>query len=302
VAAEVNEGTQIRAKLGEPTSKSWPGASGVHFEFNITYIIRLKGIAMVGRDLDPNWHQTLIDRSPRFGRQLDWLSITRSGIGGRQALRCPQQPSSQAMLKSILSLSFFVLIAGLAAQIAGCQNTPSDADQVWPAGVSMPDVSISVAPFDVVHTQWKQRRATPYIYLEHVGDNRQAGAKISQLLQAAKEQSAPLDGAPFILFYDDPGVTPMNQLRSRVAIAINGDFSASLPLYVDQLPSENVVYAAVGGPFPDVRMAYPKMLEYLASRNWQARPPIREIYLTDPVNTPLEDLITEVQIPWVPGG
>lgn len=206
------------------------------------------------------------------------------------------------MLKPIPLISHPLLLAGLAACLAGCQNNPVDSGQEWPAGVSLPDVPISVAPFDVVHTQWKQRRATTYIYLDHIGDNRLAGAKISQLLQAAQDQGAPLDGAPFILFYDDPGVTPINQLRSRVAIAINGDFSASLPLYVDQLPSENVVYAAVGGPFPDVSMAYPKMLEYMATRNWKPRPPIREIYLTDPVNTPLENLITEVQIPWVPGG
>lgn len=193
--------------------------------------------------------------------------------------------------------------ACLIALAAACNSTPAPGPTTWPAvAVALPDVPVSQPPFDVVHVQWKQRLAEPYIYLDHIGDNRQAGKRIAELLTLAAEQGAPITGAPFVLFYDDPGTTALDKLRSRIAIAIDGDFTARAPLYLDTLPSANVIYAAVGGPFPDVRKAYKGMFDYLAGRNWVARTPIREIYLRSPGTTPVDQLVTEVQIPWVPGG
>lgn len=193
----------------------------------------------------------------------------------------------------------------LLAALASCASAPKNTESsqaAWPDGVSLPDVPISVAPFDQVHVNWKQRMGVAYIYLEHRGDDRLAGARIAELLSLAAVQGAPIQGAPFILFYDDPAAVPMEQLESRVCIAIQDDFAARAPLFLDELPTEPVVYAAIGGPFPDVRRSYPGLMAYLAQRGWQARPPIREIYLTSPVGTPPEDLVTEVQIPWGAGG
>jgi len=183
-----------------------------------------------------------------------------------------------------------------------CVSSPGETPDTWPSMARTVDVPTSFAPFDVVHVQWKQRLAEPYIYLDHIGDYRQAGPRIAELMTQAADQGAPIAGPPFILFYDDPGITPASALRARIAIAIEGDFTARAPLYLDTLDGANVAYAAIGGPFPDVPRAYSGMLEYMASRGWAARSPIREIYLTSPANTPPSELVTEVQIPWYPGG
>lgn len=192
----------------------------------------------------------------------------------------------------------------IAAVFAACQSTHQSSAQAptWSETVSLPDVELSTAPFDVVHVNWKERRQEPYVYLEHVGDYRTAGARISELFKEVARQGAPITGPPFILFYDDPAVTPVTELRARICVAIDDSFSAMSPLYLDDLPRTMVVYAAVGGPFPDVPRAYPGMFEYMAARGWAARPPIREIYLVSPADHPAAELITEAQIPWVPGG
>ncbi|HID22548.1 MAG TPA: VWA domain-containing protein, partial [Planctomycetaceae bacterium] len=41
----------------------------------------------------------------------------------------------------------------------------------------------------------------------------------------AQDQGAPILGAPFVLFYDDPAVTPTEQLEARICIAIDDSFS-----------------------------------------------------------------------------
>ena len=193
-----------------------------------------------------------------------------------------------------------LLIAALG--LAACQSTSPGPETAWPAGVSLPDVALSVAPFETVHVNWKQRLREPYIYLDHRGDYRQAGARIAELLAAAGAQDAPVQGAPFVLFYDDPAVTPTEELEARICIAIDDSFSARTPLLMDDLPAVTVAYAAVGGPFPDVPRAYPGIFAYMAERGWQPRPPIREVYLVSPADHAPSELVTEVQIPWLPGG
>ena len=203
-----------------------------------------------------------------------------------------------------MHLKIFVSTLLSATIFAACQASPEDtADAAtWSAGAGLPDVPLSVAPFENVHVNYKQRLPEPYIYLEHRGDYRQAGARIAELLSAAQAQGAPVQGAPFILYYNDPAVTPVAELEARICIAIDADFSARQPLFMDMLPGVMVAYAAVGGPFPEVPRAYPGILAYLAERNWQPRPPIRELYLVSPADHAPADLVTEVQIPWVPGG
>ena len=73
------------------------------------------------------------------------------------------------------------------------------------------------------------------------------------------------------------------------------------PLGFDLLPSANVAYARVAGPYPEVPGSYPGLFDYLRERGWVLEPPIRETYLVDPgrVQT-FNQLITEVQMPWRP--
>lgn len=199
-------------------------------------------------------------------------------------------------IPSSLFLALFLLV--------GCQSDSQGvhADVGWPATISLPDVPLSVAPFDQVNVNWKQRLREPYIYFAHKGDYRLAGKRIAELLAEAQRQGAPIQGAPFILYYDDPGVTVMADLNARICIAIDDSFNAMQPLLMDDLPAKTVAYAAVSGPFPNVHLAYPGILGFMYQRGWQPQPPIREIFLVSPADHRPEELVTEVQIPWTLGG
>jgi len=197
-----------------------------------------------------------------------------------------------------------ILLTSLA--VASCSSTdqpnPDAAGQLdaaWASTtITLPDVPVSVAPFDVVHVDWKQPLGEAYVYLNHVGDYRLAGARIAELFAEAQVQGAPLRGAPFLLFYDDPGKTPMNQLRARICIGLATDFSSLPPLYMDQLEARPVAYAAIGGAYSEVPRSYPGIFAYMAGRGWTPGTPIREIYLVSPAGVPAEQLVTEVQVPW----
>ena len=178
------------------------------------------------------------------------------------------------------------------------------AQSSYPAGSSepwlhyVPDLPVTVPPYDTVHASWKQRLDQPYVYVEHVGSYTETGALIPVLQREMLAQELEPAGPPFALFYDDPGVVEASELRSRACIPIGGKRSPKMPLQYDVLSSTTVAYALVGGPYPDVPRAYPGIYAYLAKQGWAENGPIREIYLVPPSSvSSWEELLTEVQIP-----
>lgn len=210
--------------------------------------------------------------------------------------------NSKALPNPMANLRHLILATSLCSLVACGTPNSARSQAAWPGGVSFPDVAISHAPFENTEVNWKQRLAEPYIYLDHTGDYRLAGARIAELMGLAADQKAPVHGAPFILFYDDPGKLALDELQARICIAIDADFSSIQPLLLDNLPAQTVVYAAIGGPYDEVARGYGGIFKYMAGRGWKPGVPIRESYLVSPVGTPPADLVTEVQIPWVPGG
>ena len=162
----------------------------------------------------------------------------------------------------------------------------------------VPDLPVALPPYDQVQASWKQRLDQPYVYLEHVGSYTETGSLIPLLQREMLAQELEPAGPPFALFFDDPGSTPVAALRSRTCIPVGGKRSPHVPLQYDVLPSTTVVYALVGGPYPDVPRAYPGLYAYLERQNWIENGPLREIYLIPPSSVQsLDDLLTEVQLP-----
>ncbi|MFT4710393.1 MAG: effector-binding domain-containing protein [Planctomycetota bacterium] len=198
---------------------------------------------------------------------------------------------------SLLTIS----LCAAALCFSSCAGNPSGKGQTaWASAVTMPDVAVAQAPFDQVEVKWKERFREPYVYIENRGDYRNVGHRIADLMQITAAQTVPVSGAPFVLFFDDPGKTPQNELYSRICLGIDDEFMARPPLLVDELSQELVVYAAIGGAYSEVPRAYPKLLERISQLSGVITGPIREAYLVSPVGAEPWSLVTEVQIPWGP--
>jgi effector-binding domain-containing protein len=188
--------------------------------------------------------------------------------------------------------------------LAACQSVVPEArdplpGQVRPASAELPtELPIARAPFDHVQANWKQRLDQPYVYIEARGDYRLFGGVLERVFAAAAQQGLEISGPPFALFYDDPGKVEVSELRMRACVPVPERATVREPLAFDALESTTVVYAYVGGPYPQVQRAYPGVHAYLAQLDWIENGPVREIYLRDPSSvTDFADLVTEVQVP-----
>ncbi|MAE29190.1 MAG: GyrI-like domain-containing protein [Planctomycetota bacterium] len=172
-----------------------------------------------------------------------------------------------------------------------------------PTFVPVRDLPVAHAPFESLESSWKQRLAQPYVYLEHTGSYHETGALLPVLHREALAQGLAPSGPPFGLYYDNPAVVPVEQLRSRACLPVAAPQQPRPPLAYALLPSTTVIYAYVGGPYPEVARAYPPLMAHLARMGWVLNGPARETYLIAPDTVEdFSELITEIQLPGGPAG
>jgi effector-binding domain-containing protein len=163
--------------------------------------------------------------------------------------------------------------------VLACQSSKNS---LPPGAVSLPDVPLSSAPFDVVHCAFKETLDQPYVFLELRGSYTATGPNLAEVAKRMSEQGVTASGPPFALFYDDPADVPIENLRSRIAFPVESVGSVRAPLQADVLRSSTVAYALVDGPYPEVPRCYPGLLAYVKKMHWALAGPIREIYHVAP--------------------
>lgn len=160
------------------------------------------------------------------------------------------------------------------------------------------DIELSRAPFEKVHASYKERLDQPYAYLEIKGNYALVGRRLAELAAALEQQGVRPSGPPFALFYDDPGVVAVDELKSRLCLPVESGTQVSHPLAVDVMPAATVAYARVSGAYPEVPRSYPGLLAFVDKMGWKLTGPIREIYLVPPGSVQdWSELVTEVQMP-----
>lgn len=192
------------------------------------------------------------------------------------------------------------LLLSVAVALSAC-SSPRVAPRVGRSpGTGSGSVPVSASDGgQAVEANWKERIEQPYLYLEHLGDYRDLGEAMRGLFAQAAELSLEPDGAPFALFYDDPGRTAADELRARVCLPVSDRPSRTGSLRFDILPRAMVVYARVRGAYPEVARSYPALFRYLQGLGWRPGGPVREVYLVNPAEVAqYDELLTEVQIPW----
>lgn len=209
------------------------------------------------------------------------------------------------MMKQRLLLPLLALLPGClilpdtSATRANLGSSPPEAEDSFADWKPVqPDLAISQPPFREVHANWKQRLDQPYVYVEYTGSYVETGRLLPMIHQALMDQGVRPAGAPFALFYDDPGMVPVEDLRSRACVPVESAIQPPEGLSFDVLPSTTVVYAFAGGAYPEVPRAYPGLLRYMRGMGWVENGPIRETYLVPPgAVEDFSELVTEVQIP-----
>ena len=103
------------------------------------------------------------------------------------------------------------------------------------------------------------------------------------------------------IFYDDPGVVPEAELRSKAGVVLPVDIDVAAPVGVTQLRGGQYAVLRHKGPYSDMQAAYQWLYGtwLVQSGREAADAPAFEEYLNSPKETAPADLLTEICLPLV---
>ena len=104
---------------------------------------------------------------------------------------------------------------------------------------------------------------------------------------------------PMALFPDPPDKLPADGIRFEACIPVDieGGLEPDGSISIRKLPEVTVAYALHEGGYGEVRLTYDRIMNWIEEHGYEADGPSRELYLTNPMQTPDGELVTEIQVP-----
>lgn len=101
------------------------------------------------------------------------------------------------------------------------------------------------------------------------------------------------------VYYDSPGDTPPEALRSHAGFECRPDTPIDPPLVEVLLPAGRHAVLTYKGPYAGLSAAYEQLFGLWLPQSGQeaADSPVFEVYLNTPMDTAPEDLLTEICLP-----
>jgi AraC family transcriptional regulator len=131
--------------------------------------------------------------------------------------------------------------------------------------------------------------------IRHIGPYMEIGREFRRLGGMLKTPPA---GAQMIaIYYDDPDVTPSDQLRSDAAFVLPGHTPSPLGLIEHRIPAGTYARAVYRGGYEGLPAAWQALKkDWLPKSGNKMSNPSYEIYVNNPSTAAKEDLITEIYL------
>jgi len=129
--------------------------------------------------------------------------------------------------------------------------------------------------------------------IRHTGPYPEIGREFGRLGGILK--GPPPQGAHLIaVFHDDTAVTPAHKLRADAAITLPGRTHAPSGLIEHRIPAGRYAHAIHRGGYDGLPGAWAALKEWATVNGRKVTQPGYEIYLNTPMDTPKENLRTEL--------
>ncbi|HXZ08995.1 MAG TPA: AraC family transcriptional regulator [Paraburkholderia sp.] len=142
--------------------------------------------------------------------------------------------------------------------------------------------------------------ATDVVSVQHVGSYMQIGKAFDTLMGwlAARNLFSP-EMRMVGIFYDDPGIIPEPQLRSRAGVMLPQSVEVEAPVYLASIAGGQYAVLRHKGPYADMQAAYQWLygVWLVQSGREAADAPCFEEYLNNPKETAPADLLTDIYLP-----
>lgn len=133
------------------------------------------------------------------------------------------------------------------------------------------------------------------------GTYAQIPAAMGRLYGFAGQSGLTPTGAPRVVYFTAPDAGPEADALWELWAPVAGEPPETVPgetgLGVKRVPGKLVASTMHKGPYEDIEPTYRALAEWVDDQGYELVGPPEEIYYSDPLNTPPEEYLTEVQFP-----
>ena len=147
----------------------------------------------------------------------------------------------------------------------------------------------------------KESEPTTAAFVSMTGPFTQMGEAFGKLYAWIGQKGLTPSGPPVGVYYNAPGQVPDDHLSWELRSPIAGDPPPEGPdeqgLGIRKLAAVQVAATIHKGPYDDVGDTYGALMGWVAENGYEVAGPPEEVYLSNPDETPPEELVTEVRFP-----
>ena len=113
-----------------------------------------------------------------------------------------------------------------------------------------------------------------------------------------------MTGLVYGTFFNTPEQVSEDKLQYEIGFGFEGKITAMQEgdIGIKEIPEHTVLAAQHKGPYTEVGPVIHAVINYALENGYDIVGPISEAYLNSPMETPEEDLLTEVRIPVIKVG
>lgn len=140
-------------------------------------------------------------------------------------------------------------------------------------------------------------QAFDYVCLPVTGSYENFEEAVNDLMAAVQEQGVVPSGPMIGIYYDDPEVTPVEELSWEVGFQVAEGTEVQEPLMLKKWEFTKVVKAMHVGPYEETANMYADIFMFMEDKGLTQAGPVMERFLDNPEEVAPEELKTEIWIP-----
>lgn len=136
-------------------------------------------------------------------------------------------------------------------------------------------------------------------YIPYMGSYDKIPELIAEVGQWIEEKGYKMTGLVYGTYFNTPEQVNEDKLQYEIGFGFEGKITAMQEgkIGIKEIPEHTVLAAMHNGPYTEVGPVIHTVVDYAVKNGYDIVGPISEAYLNSPLDTPEEELLTEVRIP-----
>lgn len=136
-------------------------------------------------------------------------------------------------------------------------------------------------------------------YIPYVGSYDKIPELIGEVAQWLEEKEFKATELVYGTYFNSPEFVSEDQLQYEIGFGFEGKITAMQEgkIGIKEIPEHTVLATLHEGPYTNVGPVIHAVVDYAEKNGYDIVGPISEAYLNSPLDTPEEELLTEVRIP-----